>query len=109
MTKFFHSHYPTLCWMCYLIIKEISYIDEDIIIITSSLTKDMTRKEDGHQGPVIHALCQITDSTMLQSTERYMNQAIMDKVPSVSSSSLVSSLHLLKCSFDVVKVWVNEA
>ncbi|KAG8539940.1 hypothetical protein GDO81_020094, partial [Engystomops pustulosus] len=48
-------------------------------------------------------------STMLQAIERYMKQAIVDKVPSVSSSALVSSLHLLKTSFDVVKRWVNEA
>lgn len=31
-------------------------------------------------------------STMLQAIERYMKQAIVDKVPSVSSSALVSSL-----------------
>lgn len=31
-------------------------------------------------------------STMLQAVERYMKQAIVDKVPSVSSSALVSSL-----------------
>lgn len=29
---------------------------------------------------------------MLQAVERYMKQAIVDKVPSVSSSALVSSL-----------------
>lgn len=29
---------------------------------------------------------------MLQAIERYMKQAIVDKVPSVSSSALVSSL-----------------
>lgn len=31
-------------------------------------------------------------TTMLQAIERYMKQAIVDKVPSVSSSALVSSL-----------------
>uniref|UniRef100_A0A8C9EGC9 Coatomer subunit gamma n=1 Tax=Phocoena sinus TaxID=42100 RepID=A0A8C9EGC9_PHOSS len=100
---------PTLRRMCYLTIKEMSCIAEDVIIVTSSLTKDMTGKEDSYRGPAVRALCQITDSTMLQAIERYMKQAIVDKVPSVSSSALVSSLHLLKCSFDVVKRWVNEA
>lgn len=71
---------------------------------------------------------------MLQAIERYMKQAIVDKVPSVSSSALVSSLvttycvglnmsnsetsgwpvcpcvqHMVKMSYDVVKRWVNEA
>ncbi|KAJ6668344.1 hypothetical protein lerEdw1_015721 [Lerista edwardsae] len=100
---------PTLRRMCYLTIKEMSRIAEDVIIVTSSLTKDMTGKDDNYRGPAVRALCQITDTTMLQAIERYMKQAIVDKVPSVSSSALVSSLHLLKTSFDVVKRWVNEA
>lgn len=36
-------------------------------------------------------------STMLQAIERYMKQAIVDKVPSVSSSALVSSLVCTPC------------
>jgi coatomer protein complex subunit gamma len=31
---------------------------------------------------------------MLQSIERYMKQAIVDKLPSISSAALVSSLHI---------------
>uniref|UniRef100_A0A6I8SY26 Coatomer subunit gamma n=1 Tax=Xenopus tropicalis TaxID=8364 RepID=A0A6I8SY26_XENTR len=109
MTKLFQSNDPTLRRMCYLTIKEMSSISEDVIIVTSSLTKDMTGKDDSYRGPAVRALCKITDSTMLQAIERYMKQAIVDKVSSVSSSALVSSLHLLKTSFDVVKRWVNEA
>ncbi|KAH0630154.1 hypothetical protein JD844_012830 [Phrynosoma platyrhinos] len=109
MTKLFQSNDPTLRRMCYLTIKEMSSLSEDVIIVTSSLTKDMTGKDDNYRGPAVRALCQITDTTMLQAVERYMKQAIVDKVPSVSSSALVSSLHLLKTSFDVVKRWVNEA
>uniref|UniRef100_A0A4W3JSP2 Coatomer subunit gamma n=1 Tax=Callorhinchus milii TaxID=7868 RepID=A0A4W3JSP2_CALMI len=109
MTKLFQSNDPTLRRMCYLTIKEMSNIAEDVIIVTSSLTKDMTGKDDNYRGSAVRALCKITDSTMLQAIERYMKQAIVDKVPSVSSSALLSSLHLLKSSFDVVKRWVNEA
>ncbi|MXQ92808.1 hypothetical protein E5288_WYG002852 [Bos mutus] len=99
----------TLRRMCYLTIKEMATISEDVIIVTSSLTKDMTGKEDVYRGPAIRALCRITDGTMLQAIERYMKQAIVDKVSSVSSSALVSSLHMMKISYDVVKRWVNEA
>uniref|UniRef100_A0A3Q2CPV2 Coatomer subunit gamma n=1 Tax=Cyprinodon variegatus TaxID=28743 RepID=A0A3Q2CPV2_CYPVA len=80
-----------------------------ICLFLNSLTKDMTGKEDVYRGPAIRALCRITDTTMLQAIERYMKQAIVDKVPSVSSSALVSSLHMVKMSYDVVKRWVNEA
>uniref|UniRef100_A0A8C6XMA9 Coatomer subunit gamma n=1 Tax=Naja naja TaxID=35670 RepID=A0A8C6XMA9_NAJNA len=99
----------TLRRMCYLTIKEMANISEDVIIVTSSLTKDMTGKEDVYRGPAIRALCRITDGTMLQAIERYMKQAIVDKVPSVSSSALVSSLHMMKVNYDVVKRWINEA
>uniref|UniRef100_A0A8C5TWZ2 Coatomer subunit gamma n=1 Tax=Malurus cyaneus samueli TaxID=2593467 RepID=A0A8C5TWZ2_9PASS len=93
MTRLFQSNDQTLRRMCYLTIKEMANISEDVIIVTSSLTKDMTGKEDVYRGPAIRALCRITDGTMLQAIERYMKQAIVDKVPSVSSSALVSSLY----------------
>ncbi|XP_058047821.1 coatomer subunit gamma-2 isoform X2 [Ahaetulla prasina] len=109
MTRLFQSNDQTLRRMCYLTIKEMANISEDVIIVTSSLTKDMTGKDDVYRGPAIRALCRITDGTMLQAIERYMKQAIVDKVPSVSSSALVSSLHMMKVNYDVVKRWINEA
>lgn len=109
MTKLFQSKDITLRRMCYLAIKELANIAEDVIIVTSSLTKDMTGKEDMFRASAIRALCKITDSTMLAGIERYLKQAIVDRSPSVSSAALVSSLHLLKPNFDVVKRWVNEA
>jgi len=109
MTKLFQSRDVTLRRMVYLFIKEMSEMSEDVIIVTSSLTKDMTGKEDQFRAPAIRALCRITDGTMLQSIERYMKQAIVDKIPAVCSAALTSSLHLSKQNPDVVKRWVNEA
>ena len=37
-----------------------------------------------------------------------MKQAIVDKVPSVSSTTLTSSIHLMRQSPEIVKRWVNE-
>ncbi len=108
MTKLFQSKDVMLRRMLYLCIKEMASIANDVIIVTSSLTKDMTGKEDIYRGPSIRALCRITDNTMLQSIERYIKQAIVDKSPSVSSAALVSSLHLMKSGPEVVKRWVNE-
>ncbi|KAG2460094.1 COPG2 protein, partial [Polypterus senegalus] len=61
MTRLFQSNDQTLRRMCYLTIKEMANISEDVIIVTSSLTKDMTGKEDIYRGPAIRALCRITD------------------------------------------------
>ena len=56
----------------------------------------MTGREDIYRPSAIRALCRILDTGMLQGIERYMKQAIVDKVPPVSSAALVSSLHLMK-------------
>lgn len=109
MTKLFQSKDVVLRRMVYLGIKELSSLSDDVIIVTSSLTKDMTGKEDLYRAAAIRALCSITDNTMLQAVERYMKQCIVDKNASVSCAALVSSLHLATNSGDVVKRWANEA
>ncbi|GBM93534.1 Coatomer subunit gamma-2 [Araneus ventricosus] len=109
MTKLFQSNDPIIRRLVYLCIKELASVAEDVIIVTSSLTKDMTGKEEQYRPAAIRALCKITDGGMLQAIERYMKQAIVDKNSSVSSAALVSALHLMKESPDVVKRWVNEA
>ncbi|XP_019551575.2 coatomer subunit gamma [Aedes albopictus] len=109
MTKLFQSKDVIMRRMVYLGIKELSPIAEDVIIVTSSLTKDMTGKEDLYRAPAIRALCSITDNTMLQAVERYMKQCIVDRNAPVSSGALVSALHLASTAGDVVKRWANEA
>ncbi|XP_053622140.1 coatomer subunit gamma-like [Plodia interpunctella] len=108
-TKLFQSKDVMLRRMVYLCIKELSTLAQDVIIVTSSLTKDMTGKEDLYRAAAIRALCSITDSTMLQAIERYMKQAIVDKNPAVSSAALVSALHLSATAPDLVRRWSNEA
>merc|ERR550532_2451069 len=111
ITKLFQSKDPVLRRMVYLGIKYLAPIAEDVIIVTSSLTKDMTGKEDAYRASAIRALCAITDPAMLQAIERYMKQAIVDRSPAISSAALVSSLHMAISGGgnDVVKRWVNEA
>lgn len=109
MTKLFQSKDIVLRRMVYLGIKDLSSLSDDVIIVTSSLTKDMTGKEDLYRAAAIRALCSITDNTMLQAVERYMKQCIVDKNASVSCAALVSSLHLASTANDVVKRWANEA
>jgi coatomer protein complex subunit gamma len=45
---------------------------------------------------------------MIQGIERILKAAIVDKTPSVSSASLVSSYHLCGVAKDIVKRWSNE-
>ncbi|CAK9290192.1 unnamed protein product [Gordionus sp. m RMFG-2023] len=108
-TKLFQSKEPLLRRMVYLVIKDLAPLAQDVIIVTSSLTKDMTGREDLYRGPAIRTLCSITDHTMMQAIERYMKQAIVDKNHSVASAALTSSMHLCKHQgLEIVKRWVNE-
>ena len=66
ITKLFQARDTVLRRLVYLGIKELSTIAEDVIIVTSSLTKDMTGKEDCYRAAAIRALCTITDPVMLQ-------------------------------------------
>jgi len=111
MTKLFQSKDVILRRLVYLAIKELSTIADDVIIVTSSLTKDMTGKEDNYRAPAIRALTCIVDASMVQSIERYMKQAIVDKAPAVSSAAVVSAYHMAAqgTASDVVKRWVSEA
>lgn len=61
MTKLFQSKDVVLRRMVYLGIRELSSIAEDVIIVTSSLTKDMTGNEALYRAAAIRALCSITD------------------------------------------------
>ncbi|VEL13089.1 unnamed protein product [Protopolystoma xenopodis] len=108
MTKLFQSNHQNLRRMVYLVIKELSSLADDVIIVTSSLTKDMTGSELAFRGPAIRALCKITDATMIQSVERYLKQAIVDKSATIASSVLVSSIHLMRIAPGVVRRWTNE-
>ncbi|XP_042231266.1 LOW QUALITY PROTEIN: coatomer subunit gamma-2-like [Homarus americanus] len=107
MTKLFQSN-DLVLRLCYLGIKELCAVAEDTIIVTSSLTKDMTGREDQYRAPAIRALCRITDVCHHDAIERYMKQAIVDRAPGVSSAALVSCRHIMKDSPDVVKRWVSE-
>lgn len=109
MTKLFQCSDVVMRRMCYLTIKEMATMTENAFIVTQSLTKDMNGREDIFRAAAVRALCAITDVSTLQGIERYMKQAIVDKVHSVSSAALVSSSHLARKAPDVVKRWANEA
>lgn len=69
---------------------------QKVIIVTSSLMKDMNSKTDMYRANAIRVLCRITDGTLLTQIERYLKQAIVDKNPVVASAALVSGIHLLQ-------------
>ncbi|KAK5084295.1 coatomer subunit gamma [Lithohypha guttulata] len=109
ISKLFQNKDPSLRQMMYLILKELSSSAEDIIMSTSIIMKDMTvGSEVVYKANSVRALVRIIDATTVQSIERMIKTAIVDKSPSVSSAALVSSYHLLPIARDVVRRWQSE-
>ncbi|KAI8325326.1 coatomer subunit gamma [Martensiomyces pterosporus] len=109
ITKLFQSKDMSLRQMVYLAIKELSVISEDVIMVTSSLMKDMQPKSEvTYRANAIRALCKIVDASMLPGIERFLKAAIVERSPSIASAALVSSLHLFGDAKEVVRRWGNE-
>eukprot|EP00249_Psilotum_nudum_P023804 c28985_g1_i2 orf=144-2834(+) len=108
VTKLFQSKDVSLRRMVYLIIKELSPSSDEVIIVTSSLMKDMNSKTDLFRANAIRVLCRITEGALLGQIERYIKQALVDKNPVVASAALVSGIHLLQTNPEIVKRWSNE-
>jgi len=113
VTKLFMSDDASLRRMVYLFIKEVAETcnPDDVIIVTSSLTKDMTCDVDLYRANALRVLARIIDSAMLGAIERYVKQAIVDSSGQVASAALVSSLHLSSQNNEnavVVKRWITE-
>ncbi|KAL6062840.1 Coatomer subunit gamma [Balamuthia mandrillaris] len=111
VTKLFQSKDVPLRRMLYLVLKELLPLAEDVIIVISSLTKDMNSKVDVYKANAVRVLCKINDISMLSQAERYLKQAIVDKEGYVASAALVSGVHLMRASpsgVDTVKRWFSE-
>ena len=107
-TKLFMHKDPHLRRMVYLVIKEIIPSSDEVIIITSSLMKDMNSKNDLYRANAIRVLARIIDSQLLLQIERYLKQAVVDKSPVVASAVLAGAIHLAANSAEVIKRWTNE-
>lgn len=108
VTKLFQSKDIPLRRMMYLLLKELSTISDDVIIVVSSLTKDINSKNDLYRANAIRVLSKITDASLLPQVERYLKQSIVDKDAHVASAAIASGIHLMRTSPDLVKRWVNE-
>lgn len=110
VTKLFQSHDVNLRRMMYLFIKEVAETcnPDDVIIVTSSLTKDMNTGVDLYRANSMRVLAKIIDATMLGAIERYLKQAIVDRNAFVASSALMAGLRLFTTCPDIVRRWINE-
>ncbi|CAM9156122.1 unnamed protein product [Heterosigma akashiwo] len=110
VTKLFQSKDANLRRMVYLFIKEVADTcnPDDVIIVTSSLTKDMNSHEDLYRANALRVLARIIDGSMLTAIERYVKQAVVDRNGLVAASALLASHTLLPRNPDIIRRWVPE-
>ena len=94
VTKLFMSDDASLRRMVYLFIKDVAETcdPDDVIIVTSSLTKDMTCDVDLYRANALRVLARIVDAAMLGAIERYVKQVGCDliSIGERAESSLIS-------------------
>lgn len=108
VTKLFQNKDANLRRMVYLIIREMSPGSDEVIIVTSSLMKDMTSNNPLFQANAIRVLSSIIDSSLLQQIERFFKSSVVSKDDNVASAALVAGLRLAPYNIDIVKRWASE-
>lgn len=108
VTKLFQSKDVPLRRMVYVVLKELAKISDDVLIAIAILSKDMVSELEPFRANSIRVISRVVDTTMLGQVERNIKQSIVDKEPYVASCALVSGIHLVHRSPDIVKRWVSE-
>lgn len=94
--------------MVYVVLKELAKISDSVLIAIAVLSKDMGNESEIFRANSIRVISRVVDTTMLGQVERSIKQGIVDKEPYVASAALVSGIHLIHRSPDIVKRWVSE-
>jgi coatomer protein complex subunit gamma len=108
VTKLFQSKDVPLRRMVYVVLKELAKISDDVLIAIAILSKDMASELEPFRANSLRTIARVVDTTMLGQVERSIKQSIVDKEPYVASCALVSGIHLIHRSPEIVKKWVSE-
>lgn len=110
ITRLFQKESAGLKQMVYLAIKELAPLTDNVIMGTSVLMRDVqtSRQSALCKAPALRALCAILDSSAVESMDRLMRSAIVDKDEAVACAALTSAYHLLPIAKETVRRWSNE-
>lgn len=108
ISKLFQHKDSSLRQLVYLTIKELSQTLSDILMVTSSIMKDIQSGDVIYKPNAIRTLAKVLDPTTVSASERLFKNCLVDKNPIVSSAALISSYNLLPIAKDVVKRFTNE-
>lgn len=108
ISKLFQHKNSSLRQLVYLTIKELAATSQDILMVTSSIMKDIQSGDLIYKPNAIRTLSKVLDPTTVSASERLFKNCLVDKNPIVSSAALTSCYNLLPIAKDVVKRFTNE-
>lgn len=108
ISKLFQHKDSSLRQLVYLTIKELAATSLDILMVTSSIMKDIQSGDLIYKPNAIRTLSKVLDPTTVSASERLFKNCLVDKNPIVSSAALTSCYNLLPIAKDVVKRFTNE-
>lgn len=108
ISKLFQHKNSALRQLVYLAIKELSSTSQDILMVTSSIMKDIQSGSVIYKPNAIRTLSKVLDPSTVSASERLFRNCLVDKNPIVSSAALISTYNLLPIAKDVVKRFTNE-
>ncbi|WPK25813.1 hypothetical protein PUMCH_003144 [Australozyma saopauloensis] len=109
ISKLFQHKDSSLRQLVYLAIKELSATSQDVLMVTSSIMKDIQLGDLIYKPNAVRSLSKVLDGLTVSSAERLFRNCMVDKNPIVSSAALIASYNLLPVAKDVVKRFANEA
>lgn len=111
LTRLIQSKDESIRQLVLLTLKEFILKAKDVIIITSTLIKDMQPSSAIYRPNAIRTLIKILDAPMLQSIERVLKNCIVEKKDTAIKAAALTSTYLLNndpnCN-EIIKRWTNE-
>lgn len=108
ISKLFQSKDELLRQLTYLAVKELLHTASNVMMLTSSIMRDIQGAESVCKPNALRALAKVVDASTATVTERTFKNAVVDRNPVVSSAALVALYSLLPIARDLVKRLANE-
>ncbi|KAH7820893.1 Coatomer subunit gamma (CopG) [Monocercomonoides exilis] len=105
-TNLFMQNDVHLHRLLFLACKSLRPSQDNVIIVTSSLTKDITSETPGFRANALRVLAQIVDNSFLLQVEKYFQAALVDPSSEVASASLLACIKIAKTNPEAVRRWI---
>ncbi|KAK8882433.1 hypothetical protein M9Y10_045075 [Tritrichomonas musculus] len=109
LTQLFTSKDSYIHRLLLLLLKEIPVNTHDTLILTHSLSKDISSSQTSKQGQAIRCFCAIIDPKNILQNERFLKLSIVSPVSYTASAALCGALHLIEGGKkEAVMRWLPE-